>query len=170
MRSASPWEMMWWPHSPMFAPARSSCTSLSLTFDPFMEYSLAPSLNTARSMETSSKSSFGNIFFRLSKTIETAPLLERGVVWEPDQMRSSLLFPRMDFIDCSPRAKRNASATLLLPEPFGPTMAVVALEKSSSVFLANDLNPAISSRFSMFGIQYIRREYKRPRRERGLSS
>ena len=64
-------------------------------------------------------------------------------------MRSSLRFPRMDFIDCSPSAKRNPSATLDLPEPFGPTMAVAADEKSSTVFRANDLNPAISSRFSI---------------------
>lgn len=68
---------------------------------------------------------------------------------EPAQMRSSLRLPRILFIDCSPSAKRNASATFDFPDPFGPTMAVAADEKSSTVFRANDLNPAISSRFSI---------------------
>ena len=55
----------------------------------------------------------------------------------------------MLFIDCSPRANLKASATFDLPEPLGPTMAVVLEAKSRTVFFANDLNPAISSRFNM---------------------
>ena len=79
----------------------------------------------------------------------TAARFARGAMFDPDQIRSSLRLPRMDFIDCSPSAKRNASATFDLPEPFGPTTLVTEDEKSSTVFRAKDLNPAISRRFSM---------------------
>ena len=58
-------------------------------------------------------------------------------------------------MDCSPSAKRNASATLLFPEPLGPTIAVAACEKSSTVFRAKDLNPTISSRLSICGKVYL---------------
>ena len=79
----------------------------------------------------------------------TEARLALGAVCEPLKIRSSARFPRILFIDCSPSAKRKASATLLFPDPFGPTMAVVALEKSSTVFRTKDLNPTISSRFSI---------------------
>ena len=114
-----------------------------------MAYSLAPSRNTARSIATSSNSSFGNIFFVLSKTIVTAARFALGAMFEPDQMRSSLRLPRIDFIDCSPKANLKASATFDFPDPFGPTTLVTDDEKSSTVFRAKDLNPAISSRFSI---------------------
>src|SRR5262245_46232197 len=39
-----------------------------------------------------------------------------------------------------------ASATLLFPQPFGPTMAVTPLSKASSDRSENDLNPLISRR------------------------
>ncbi len=133
----------------MFADASSSCTSRRRTFESFIAYSLAPSRNTARSIATSSKSSFGKMRRVLSNTMVTAARLARGAMLEPDQMRSSLRFPRMDFIDCSPSAKRKASATFDFPEPFGPTTDVTDDEKSSTVFRANDLNPAISNRFSI---------------------
>jgi hypothetical protein len=58
----------------------------------------------------------------------------------------------MDFMDCSPKTKRIASATLDFPEPFGPTMAVIDALKSSTVFRAKDLNPVISTRFSLITI------------------
>jgi hypothetical protein len=85
----------------------------------------------------------------LSNTITTEALFARGAMCEPAKIKSSLRFPRIDFIDCSPSAKRNASATFDFPEPFGPTIAVAADEKSSTVFRANDLNPAISKRFNI---------------------
>src|SRR3989344_9113620 len=67
-----------------------------------------------------------------------------GEVLEPFQMRSSPRLPRMLFIDCSPSTNRNASAILLLPEPFGPTIAVIAVANCSGVFFANDLKPESS--------------------------
>ncbi len=146
----------------MLAPASNSVISRSRTREPLIEYSLIPSRKTARSIETSSKSILkarrasasperapATRRRELSKIMATDPRFALGVVCEPPQMRSSARFPRMLFIDCSPSAKRNASATLLLPEPFGPTIAVVELPKSKTVFLANDLNPTISSRFNI---------------------
>src|SRR3989338_9633486 len=132
----------------MFAPESSSVMSRSRTFEPFIEYSLVPSRKTARSRETSSKSIL-NVRRELSKIIETEARFARGAVCEPLNIKSSERFPRILFIDCSPSANLNASATLLFPEPFGPTIAVVELEKSKTVFLAKDLNPTISSRFSI---------------------
>ena len=48
---------------------------------------------------------------------------------------------------CSPSTQRTASATLLLPLPFGPTMPVIPLWNSNRILLANDLKPCISILF-----------------------
>ena len=58
-------------------------------------------------------------------------------------------------MDCSPKTKRIDSATFDLPEPFGPTIEVIGALKSSVVFLANDLKPESSSRFSIISVNYI---------------
>ena len=42
---------------------------------------------------------------------------------------------------CSPSAQRRASARLLLPEPFGPTTALIPRPNSTIVRSANDLKP-----------------------------
>ena len=42
---------------------------------------------------------------------------------------------------CSPSAQRSASARLLLPEPFGPTTALIPPPNSTFVRSANDLKP-----------------------------
>src|SRR3989338_9491726 len=69
-------------------------------------------------------------------------------------MRSSPFFERMDFIDCSPKTKRKASATLDLPLPFGPTMAAMGEAKRSSVFLPKDLKPESSMDFRLRNIGF----------------
>src|SRR4051812_50125793 len=65
---------------------------------------------------------------------------------EPLKMTSAISPPRSDLADCSPRIQRTASTTLLLPDPFGPTTAVMPGAKSSRVLSANDLNPTSSRR------------------------
>jgi hypothetical protein len=45
--------------------------------------------------------------------------------------------------------QRIASAMLLLPQPFGPTMPLIPGEKSTTTFSRKDLKPAISSLFSL---------------------
>src|ERR1700737_1606213 len=47
----------------------------------------------------------------------------------------------------SPRTQRMASTRLLLPEPLGPTTAVMPGSKSSCVFFAKVLNPWTSTDF-----------------------
>src|SRR5262245_41091399 len=61
-------------------------------------------------------------------------------------MTSSILLPRRLLALCSPITQVMASATLLLPQPFGPTMAVTPLSKASSERSEKDLNPLISRR------------------------
>ena len=45
----------------------------------------------------------------------------------PANMTSSIFAPRSCFALCSPRTHLTASATLLFPEPLGPTMPVIPL-------------------------------------------
>ena len=54
---------------------------------------------------------------------------------------SSILEPRSVLTLCSPRTQRIASVTLLLPLPFGPTIAVIPLSNSIRVYSGNDLKP-----------------------------
>src|SRR3989344_606824 len=118
-------------------------TSLSRTTVPFKRYSFCPSRYTTRSTVTSLKSR-SRSRLELSKTTFTPARFMRGSAGEPPQMRSSPFFERMDFIDCSPKTKRNASATLDLPEPLGPTTPTMGEPNTSSVFLPKDLNPESS--------------------------
>src|SRR5437879_6535464 len=56
-------------------------------------------------------------------------------------MTSSILRPRMSFAWPEPRTHLTASTMLVLPEPFGPTIAVTPPSKRISVARANVLNP-----------------------------
>src|SRR2546427_10634348 len=64
----------------------------------------------------------------------------------PLKMTSSMRSPRRLLALCSPITHVMASATLLLPHPFGPTIAVTPLSKASSERSENDLKPLISIR------------------------
>src|SRR5882672_8094324 len=64
----------------------------------------------------------------------------------PLKMTSSILSPRRLLALCSPITHVMASATLLLPHPLGPTMAVTPLSKASSERSEKDLKPLISKR------------------------
>src|SRR4051794_38509457 len=64
----------------------------------------------------------------------------------PLKMTSSILSPRRLFALCSPITQVMASATLLLPQPLGPTIAVTPLSKDSSDRSEKDLKPLISRR------------------------
>src|SRR5712692_7740834 len=50
--------------------------------------------------------------------------------------------PRRSLALDSPSTHLKASRMLVLPDPFGPTMAVIPLSKRISVFWANVLKPA----------------------------
>src|SRR5947199_1652775 len=68
---------------------------------------------------------------------------------EPLKMTSAISPPRRLLALCSPRIQRTASTTFDLPEPFGPTMAVMPALKSNCVLSAKLLKPTSSRRFSM---------------------
>src|SRR3989344_7398086 len=125
-----------------------------------MEYSFAPSRCTSRETATSSKSTLNTRLEScpepvegLSNTSVTLARLPRATDLEPFQIKSSPRLPRSDFMDCSPSTQRSASATFDLPEPFGPTIAVMGTSKEKRVFLAKLLKPAISTRFNI-GLLY----------------
>src|SRR3954449_9239709 len=59
----------------------------------------------------------------------------------PAKMTSSIFPPRNDLAPCSPITQARASTTLDLPEPLGPTTAVMPGSKWNVVADAKDLNP-----------------------------
>src|SRR5262245_10625933 len=75
----------------------------------------------------------------------------------PLKITSSIRSPRRLLALCSPITHVIASATLLLPHPFGPTIAVTPLSKASSERSENDLNPLMSRRSKRMGIHHAYR-------------
>ena len=59
----------------------------------------------------------------------------------PAKMTSSILPPRRLLAPCSPRTQAMASTTLDLPDPLGPTTAVIPGSSRSVVADAKDLKP-----------------------------
>src|SRR3989344_2906279 len=114
-------------------------------------------------METSGKS-ISKIFLVLSKITLTAALLALGSLVAPFQIRSSPRLPRMIVRDCSPSANLKASATLDLPEPFGPTMEEMGASNSKVFFFAKDLNPdnSMDLRYIKISITKMRRLIQTP--------
>src|SRR6185295_2606050 len=64
----------------------------------------------------------------------------------PLKMTSSIFSPRRLRALCSPSTQVIASATLLLPQPLGPTIAVTPRSNASSERSEKDLKPEISRR------------------------
>src|SRR5215207_8030413 len=86
----------------------------------------------------------------------------------PAKMTSSPRLPRSARTRCSPSAQRSASAMLLLPEPFGPTIAVMPRSKRRRVRRGKLLKPVSSSCLRYKRSAFGRRERGIPGRERGL--
>ncbi len=107
---------------------------------PLISYSLVPSRNIRRVMETSVYS-IGNALSLLSTVSVTSARPSGGRPAVPAKMTSSILPPRSALAPCSPSTHAIASTTLLLPEPFGPTTAVMPGSKRSVVVEAKDLKP-----------------------------
>src|SRR3954469_16839707 len=80
---------------------------------------------------------------RRRRTSAAAPALRASL---PLKMTSSIFSPRRLLALCSPRTQVMASATLLLPQPLGPTIAVTPRSKASSARSEKDLKPEISRR------------------------
>lgn len=108
-----------------------------------MRYWPSPERKTRRVMVTSwySIPRMGSQSVRVRLTSAIA----RGrTVSVPLKMTSVMVLLRRDFGDCSPRTQRMASETLLLPQPLGPTMAIMPGSKFRVVRSAKDLKPIIS--------------------------
>ena len=105
----------------------------------FSRYSFSPE-RYRRRPSSSTWYSTGRRPSPLSRTRVTSAIPCAARFSEPAQMTSSALRER-SARPCSPSAQRNASARLLLPEPFGPTTALIPGPNSTFVRSANDLNP-----------------------------
>src|SRR5688572_8348749 len=89
----------------------------------------------------------GRRWLALSKVRLTSAMLEGTRLAEPLKTTSKRTLERRDLGDISPRHQRRASTTLDLPQPLGPTMAVIPGSNSRRVRSAKDLKPTISRRF-----------------------
>ncbi len=72
----------------------------------------------------------------------------------PAKITSSIEVPRRFFAPCSPITQVRASTMLDLPEPFGPTTAVMPGSKRSVVAEANDLKPRRVSSFRYIDVPF----------------
>src|SRR6195952_2155841 len=81
-----------------------------------------------------------------SSVSTTSARLRLGRVVVPAKITSSISPPRRLRALASPIAQRRASATLLLPQPFGPTIPVSPGRISTVAGSGKLLNPAIPSR------------------------
>src|SRR5690606_10750021 len=123
------------PYTTLFRSMSSSRQEL-----PLISYSLAPSRNIRRVIETSVYS-IGSAPSLLSIVSVTSARPSGARPAVPAKMTSSILPPRNAFAPCSPSTQAIASTTLDLPEPFGPTTHVIPGSSLSVVADAKDLNP-----------------------------
>ena len=86
-----------------------------------------------------------------AKVMETSAS-PRGLRLSVPLNKTSLILAHRSAVGrCSPRTQRMASDTLLLPQPFGPTIAISPGSKDMRVRSAKLLKPMISSVFKYTG-------------------
>ena len=140
MESSFPWLMMEWVSLPSPESCRMSVMSLRRAGAPLMRYSDSPERYILRVTASSEKSS-GMVWSALSRTSVTSARPTAGRPDEPENMTSSMAWPRSILALCSPRTQRMASDMLDLPEPLGPTTTVRPGSKAIWVLSAKDLKP-----------------------------
>ena len=123
-------------------------------------YSLSPERYNLRLTVTSSCSS-ARLRSVLSKTRSTCATLLARRVLEPLKIMSIICRPRKLRADCSPSTHLNASTTLLLPHPLGPTIHVARAVKSKSTRSQKLLKPQIERRFRYIGERHLPVETRR---------
>src|SRR3989344_9068229 len=149
-----------------FVPKRErlikSMMSLRRTSDLFKKYCEIPSRPIRRLTDTSLKST-GKNPEPLSKWSPACAMDILGLLGGPFQIKSSVLAPRRFLASRSPKSQRIESMTLLLPLPFGPTMAVIPAGNSKTVFWAKDLKPLSSRDFRNMRIllKFISRKHRK---------
>ncbi|OPZ81725.1 MAG: hypothetical protein BWY76_02937 [bacterium ADurb.Bin429] len=129
---------------------KSSWTSRRRTGVRLMRYSDSPERKTRR-VTVTSVNSVGRKPVALSSVRCTSASPSALRLSEPLKMTSVDFALRSDFSPCSPSTHSSPSLMLLLPEPFGPTMAVMPGPNSSVVRSAKVLKPESSSRLRYMG-------------------
>ena len=89
------------------------------------------------------------------RKVRLTSAIPRGLRWPlPLNMTSSMELPRSDLGLCSPSTQVMASARLLLPQPFGPTIAVMPRANRLVTGSTKVLKPLTSrlSSLSMVGV------------------
>ncbi len=135
-----PWPTMTCISRPMPESLSSSWTSIKRQLLPLISYSLAPSRNIRRVIDTS-EYSIGSALSELSIVTVTSARPSGARDDVPAKMTSSILPPRSVLAPCSPITQVSASTTLDLPEPLGPTTQVMPGSKRRVVGEAKDLKP-----------------------------
>src|ERR1700674_5901565 len=121
-----------------------SLISFRRTILPFSRYWLSPPRKTRRPMVMRPSSARGKEGSVRSVSVHSA--MPSGLrLSVPLKMTSSMVPPRSDLALCSPSTQVIASERLLLPQPLGPTMAVMPPASSTVTGSTNDLKPEISS-------------------------
>src|ERR1019366_62488 len=107
-------------------------------------YSDSPERYARRVTATSVSAAYGSgswLPSSASSTRETSAIPAAGLDSLPAEMRSSALLPRSRVGACSPSTHRIASTTFDLPNPLGPTTAVIPGAKPIVVESRKDLKP-----------------------------
>ena len=112
-----------------------------------MKYWLSPP-RKARRVTVTSVNSLGSHPSSLLKVTVTSAIPVGALPVPPAKMTSSVFFERSALELVSPSTQRTASEMLDLPEPLGPTTAVIPGSKANTVRMAKLLNPCRSSRES----------------------
>ena len=146
MESKLPCEMIECVPVPSPESCRMSSTSMRRATTPLIKYSLSPERYMRLVTATSSKST-GSVPSELSSTRSTSAMPTLLRADDPAKMTSSIAWPRRCFALRSPSTHSTASEMFDLPEPFGPTTAMMPGSSASTLRSANDLKPLRTSDF-----------------------
>src|SRR5690606_35054505 len=135
-----PWPTMTCISRPMPESDNNSWMSSRRHALPLISYSLAPSRNIRRVIDTSVYS-MGNAPSELSMVSVTSARPNGARPEVPAKMTSSILPPRRSLAPWVPMTHRSASSTFDLPDPLGPTTQVMPGSKRRVVADAKDLKP-----------------------------
>ncbi len=138
--SICPCEIIAYDPTPNPVPDNRSAMSRNRTGERLMKYSLSP-VRYVRRVISTSENEIGNRPSELSNKTETSASPSGLRASFPAKITSSSFPPRRLLLDVSPSDQRNASTKFDLPEPFGPTIAVIPSANVSVVGSANVLKP-----------------------------
>lgn len=151
MESSEPWEMMEWVPVPRPESCRMSSTSMRRATVPLMRYSLSPLRYMAPGdghlVEIHRQRARRNCRARDRPRRDRRPCAPRSRA----KMTSSMAWPRRFLALRSPSTHRTASEMFDLPDPLGPTTAVMPGSSVSALRSAKDLKPLRTRDFRYMG-------------------